>query len=63
MIEKIMLIMAMKTAVSVTGMINWISGTATRARPKPVNPLITEATKIISDRAMILPAVTILLLV
>jgi hypothetical protein len=54
--EKMKLMKAMNTAVSVTGRKNWISGTATSARPKPVNPLIMDARKMISDKAIILVA-------
>ena len=61
--EKTTLITAMKTAVSVTGNRNCIRGTATSARPKPVNPLTTEAIKMISDRARMFPAVIMLFVV
>jgi hypothetical protein len=50
----------MKTAVSVTGIKNCIRGTATSARPNPVNPLTTDAMKMISDSATIFHAVIIL---
>ena len=43
----------MNTAVSVTGRKNCTSGTATRARPNPVNPLTTLAKKMIPDMASI----------
>lgn len=53
----------MNTAVSVTGRKNCTSGTATRARPNPVNPLTTLAKKMIPDMASIVGTVTTLLLI
>jgi len=53
----------MNTAVSVTGIKNCISGTATRARPNPVNPLTTLAKKMMTDMANTVGTVITLLLI
>jgi len=53
----------MNTAVSATGIKNWTRGTATKARPNPVNPLTTLAKKMMPDMANNVGTVITLLLI